>query len=91
MSTVAIIVIAIAVLALIAIVVAMSRRARAKREIGHAQVEAQHDDVDHHRERAEQRRNEAALSEEIARRASAEAELNERQASERAQELENRD
>jgi uncharacterized low-complexity protein len=88
MSTVVIIAIVVAALILAAIVVSIARRTKAKREIGHAQVEAQHDDVRHHRDQAEQKRSEAALSAERAKRAEAEAELNEKRAGEREQELE---
>jgi hypothetical protein len=66
-------------------------RRRRDREIGEAQVEAQHDDVAHHREQAQQARGEAELAQERAKRAAAEAELNERKASEREQTLESND
>ncbi len=90
MSTVAIIAIVVAVLILVVVAVSIARRTQARREIGDAQVEAQHDDVRHHRDQAEQKRGEAALSAERARRAEAEAELDERRAGEREQELEDR-
>jgi FtsZ-interacting cell division protein ZipA len=89
MSTVAIIAIVVGALILLAIVTSVVQRSRARQQIGEAQVEAQHDDVRHHRDQAEQRRSEAALSEERARRAEAEAELDEKRAAEREKELEN--
>jgi FtsZ-interacting cell division protein ZipA len=87
MSTALIVIIVVAVVVLGLLVWAASRRAHTK-EIGEAQVEAQHDDLSHHRDQAREARGEAELAEERARRAAAEAELNERKASEREQEIE---
>jgi hypothetical protein len=87
MSTLAIIAIVIGVLIVLAIVVSMARRAGQRRQLGEVQREAQHDDVQHHRERAEESRCEAAVAEEKAERAKVEADLHEERASRREQEL----
>jgi hypothetical protein len=90
MSIVAIIAIVLAALILVGVLAAIARRGKERREMGQTQVKAQHDDVRHHRDEAQERRREAALADERARRARAEAELNERRAGEREHELENR-
>jgi FtsZ-interacting cell division protein ZipA len=87
MDTLAVIAIIVGALVLIAILVVLARRGQERREVGHAQVEAQHDDVQHHRGRAEEKRSEAELAEERAKRARAEAELDERRAGEREREV----
>jgi len=65
----------------------VSRRAAERREVARVQTQAQHDDVDHHRNRADERRQEAEVAEERAKRAKAEAELDEQRAVSREQEL----
>lgn len=88
MSTVLIVIVAVAVVVVLGLLTfAASRRAQT-REIGEAQVEAQHDDVSRHRDQAREARGEAELAQERAKRAAAEAELNEHKASEREQEIE---
>jgi hypothetical protein len=87
MSTLAVIAIVVGVLILLAIVVSAGRRTKQRQELGHAQSEAVHDDVQHHRERAQESRTEAAIAEERAKRAQVEAELDEERASKREQEL----
>jgi uncharacterized membrane protein YcjF (UPF0283 family) len=87
MSTLAVIAIVIAALIVLAVVISLARSARERRRLGQAQVEAQHDDVRHHRERADERRTEAAVAEEKAKRAEAEAELDEERAGAREREL----
>jgi FtsZ-interacting cell division protein ZipA len=87
MSTLAIVAIVIGALIVIAIVVSAARRARDRRELGHMQTEAGHDDARHHRERAEDRRTQAAIAEERAKRAQVEAELDEQRAEQREREL----
>jgi flagellar biosynthesis/type III secretory pathway M-ring protein FliF/YscJ len=87
MSTLAVIAIVVVALIVIAVLVSMSRKAGRRRELGHVQAEAQHDDVRHHRERADESRTEAAIAEERAKRAKVEAELDEERASAREQEL----
>ncbi|HSK50580.1 MAG TPA: hypothetical protein VK889_08825 [Solirubrobacterales bacterium] len=80
-----------AALIVIALIVSAARRKSRQRELGHVQAEAQHDDVRHHRERAGERRTEAAISEEKAKRAQVEAELDEERARRREQELGDRE
>ena len=80
MSTVLIVIIVVVVLVVIALLVSTANRRKQTHQIAEAQVEAKHDDVDHHREQARDARAEAELSEERAKRAAAEADLNERQA-----------
>ena len=87
MSTLAVIAIVVAVLIVLAIVISLARRSRDRRQLGAAQTEAQHDDVRHHRERADESRTEAAIAEEKAKRAKVEAELDEERANRREQEL----
>ena len=87
MSTVAVIAIVVGALILLAILVVMSRRRAQRHELGRVQNEAQHEDVRHHRDRADQRRQEAEMAEERAKRARAEAELNEERAESREREL----
>jgi FtsZ-interacting cell division protein ZipA len=87
MSTVAVIAIVIGALIVLALLVAAARRSRDRREFAQVQGEAQHQDVRHHRERAEDSRTEAAIAEERAERARVEAELNEERADQREQEL----
>jgi FtsZ-interacting cell division protein ZipA len=87
MSTVAVIAIVVAALVVIAIVVSVSRKASRRHEISRVQSEAQHDDVRHHRDRADESRREAELAEERAKRAKAEAELDEQRAASREEEL----
>jgi hypothetical protein len=69
------------------VVVSAARRKSRHRELGHVQAEAQHDDVRHHRERAGERRTEAAIAEEKAKRAKVEADLDEERARRREEEL----
>jgi hypothetical protein len=71
----------------IAILVAAGRRAGQRRELGKVQDQAQHDDVRHHRERADESRTEAAIAEERAKRANVEAQLDEEKARSREEEL----
>jgi FtsZ-interacting cell division protein ZipA len=87
MSTLAIIAIVVGVLIVLAIVFAAANRGKQRRELGEAQVEATHDDARHHKERADEKRTEAAVAEERARRAEVEAELDEERAARREQEL----
>lgn len=87
MSTVAAIAIVVGALIVLAIVISAARRARSRRKFAEAQGEAQHQDVRHHRERAEDNRTEAAIAEERAERAKVEAELNEERADQREREL----
>ncbi len=87
MSTLAIVAIVIGALIVLAIVVSVARRARSRRELGHMQSAATRDDARHHRERAEERRTEAAIAEEQAKRAQVEAELDEERAEKREREL----
>jgi flagellar biosynthesis/type III secretory pathway M-ring protein FliF/YscJ len=87
MSTLAVVAIVIGALIVLAILVGMARRARTRRELAHAQVEAKHDDARHHRERAEDKRTEAAIAEERAKRVQVEAELDEERAGQREREL----
>jgi FtsZ-interacting cell division protein ZipA len=89
MSALGVIAIIIGALIVLAIVVSVARRTKQKREFGQVQAEAQHDDVRHHHERAEEHRTEAAVAEERARRANAEAELDEERAGRREHQLEN--
>ena len=56
MSTLLVIVIVVVALIVIALLVSAARRSGQRRELGHAQAEAQHDDVRHHRERADESR-----------------------------------
>lgn len=62
---------------------AVSRRKRT-RLIAEAQVQAKHDDLSHHRNKARDARAEAEIAER-AKRAASEADLNERKAAEREQ------
>lgn len=87
MSTLAVIAIVVGALIVLALLVSMVRRAGRRREFGHAQADAQRDDVRHHRERADERRTEAAIAEERAKRAQVEAELDEERAGAREREL----
>jgi hypothetical protein len=87
MSTLAVIAIVIAALVLFALVVSAARRARNRRQLAEVQGEAQHQDVRHHRAKAEDSRTEAAIAEERAERAKVEAELDEERASQREREL----
>lgn len=87
MSTLAVIGIIVAVLIVIAIVATAMRNARARRQFGEVQSEAQHDDAQHHRERADEHRTEAAIAEEKAKRAQVEAELDDERAGTREREL----
>ena len=87
MSTVAVIAIVVGALVVLAILVAVVRGSARKRELAQVQTEAQHDDARHHRDRAEERRQDAELAEEQARRARAEAELDESRAASREREL----
>ena len=81
MSTLAVIAIIVAALIVLAILVCGRPQApRSRRELGQVQTEAQHDDVRHHRERADERRTEAAIAEERAKRAQVEADLDEERA-----------
>jgi len=87
MSTLLIVVIVVVALIVIAMLVAASRKSARRRELGQAQAEARHDDVRHHRERADESRTEAAIAEERAKRSKVEAELNEERADAREREL----
>lgn len=87
MSTVAVIAIVVGVLIVLAIIVAMARRGSQRRELARVQDQAQHDDVRHHRGRADESRHEAELAEERAKRARAEASLDEQRAASREREL----
>ena len=60
--------------------VSAARKSSRRGSSAPAQIEAQHDDVRHHRERADERRTEAAIAEEQAKRAKVEAELDEERA-----------
>ena len=87
MSTLAIIAIVVGALIVLAIVLSAARRARDRRQLGQLQTEAVGDDASHHRERAAERRTEAAIAEERAKRAQVEAELDEERAGKREREL----
>jgi FtsZ-interacting cell division protein ZipA len=87
MSTLAVIAIVVVAVIVIALVISASRWSRQRRELGQAQSAAKHDDVQHHRERADESRTEAAVAEERAKRAKVEAELNEERAASREREL----
>ena len=87
MSTLAVIVIIVVALIVIALLISASRKSRQRRELGQVQASAQHDDVQHHRERADESRTEAAIAEERAKRSKVEAELDEERASAREREL----
>lgn len=87
MSIVAVIAIVIVALIVLALVVSAARRAGNRREFAEVQGEAQHQDVRHHRAKAEDSRTEAAIAEERAERAKVEAELNEERAGQREREL----
>jgi hypothetical protein len=91
MSTAVVVIIVVVAVVVIGALVAMSARHRSARQMAETQVEAQHDDVSHHRDQARDSRAEAELAKERSERAAAEAELNERRAAEREQELESRD
>lgn len=87
MSTIVVIAIVVVALIVIAVLVSRARQASRRRELGQVQSEAQHDDVRHHREKADESRTEAAIAEERAKRSKVEAELNEERASNREREL----
>ena len=87
MSTVAVIAIVVGALVVLAVLFAVIRGSSQRRQLGEVQTQAQHDDVQHHRGRAEERRHEAELAEERAKRARAEAELDDRRAEGREREL----
>lgn len=87
MSTLAIVAIVVGVLVLLAIMVWAARRSSQRRELAQVQTEAVQDDAQHHRDRAESRRTEAAIAEERAKRAQVEAELDEERAGQREREL----
>ena len=87
MSTLAVVAIVIGALIVLAILVSVIGRARARQRFAQTQTDAQHDDARHHRQRAEDRRTEAAIAEERAERAKVEAELDEERASQREREL----
>jgi FtsZ-interacting cell division protein ZipA len=87
MSTIAVIAIIVGALILIALLVSMSRKAAQRRQLGKVQQEAHREDVQHHRDQAEERRTEAAVAEERARRVAAEAEAHEERAARREREL----
>ncbi len=90
MSTLAVIAIVVAALIVLAVVISAARKKSRERELGQVQTEAQHDDVQHHRERADERRTEAAIAEEKAKRAKVEADLDEERARSRETELSDR-
>ena len=87
MDTLLIVAIVVAVLVVIAIAVSAARKKSRERGFAQVQHEAQHDDVDHHRERAGEAPTEAAVAEERAQRAKVEAELDEERAARREQSL----
>jgi FtsZ-interacting cell division protein ZipA len=87
MSTVLVIVIVVVALIVIAMLVSAARKSSQDRQLGRVQTEAQHDDVRHHRERADESRTEAVIAEERAKRAKVEAELDDERASAREREL----
>lgn len=87
MSTLLVVVIVIVALLAIAMLVSASRKAGRRKQLGQVQSQAQHDDVRHHRERADESRTEAAIAEEKAKRARVEAELDEERAGAREREL----
>jgi hypothetical protein len=74
----------------IALLVIAARRSAQRKRLGRVQTEAQHDDVRHHRERADESRTEAAIAEERAKRAKVEADLDEERARSRESELSDR-
>lgn len=88
MSTLGIVAIIVGALIVLAILLWAVSRARRRREVAQIQTEATHEDAQHHRERAEERRTEAATAQERARRAEVEAELDEERAGRRQQEAE---
>jgi FtsZ-interacting cell division protein ZipA len=90
MSALGIIAIIIGALIVLAIVLWAASRMRQRREVAQVQTEATHEDAQHHRERAEERRTEAATAQERARRAEVEAQLDEEHAGQREQEAEER-
>jgi FtsZ-interacting cell division protein ZipA len=87
MSTLAVIAIVVVALIVIALLISAARRSKRNRELGHAQTEAVHDDARHHREQADEKRTQAAIAEEKAKRARVEAELDEERAGVREREL----
>ncbi|HEX5929694.1 MAG TPA: hypothetical protein VFY48_09895 [Solirubrobacterales bacterium] len=87
MSTLAVIAIVVAALIVLAVVVSAARKKGREREFAEVQTEAKHDDVQHYRERAGERRTEAAIAEEKAKRVRAEADLDEERARNREAEL----
>jgi FtsZ-interacting cell division protein ZipA len=86
MSTIAVIAIVVGALIVLAVLV----RASQQRKLGRVQAEAKQDDVQHHRERADESRTEAAIAEERAKRARVEAQLDEERARGREEELSDR-
>jgi FtsZ-interacting cell division protein ZipA len=90
MSTGVVIAIVVAALILIALLVIAGRRSAQRKRLGRVQTQAKHDDVSHHRERADQSRTEAAIADEKAKRAKVEAELDEERARSRESELSDR-
>lgn len=87
MSTIAVIAIIIGALILLALLYTAVRNKSRQRAFGKEQLRAQRDDVDHHRERAGERRVEAAVASERAKRAETEAELDEERAARRQAEI----
>jgi FtsZ-interacting cell division protein ZipA len=87
MSTLAVIAIIIGALIVLALLVSLSGKASRRRKLGQTQERAQRDDVDHHRAEADERRTEAAVAEERARRVAAEADAHEERAARREAEL----
>lgn len=87
MSTIAVIAIIVGALIVLALLVSLSGKASRRRKLGKAQESAQRDDVSHHRAEAEDRRTEAAVAEERARRVAAEADAHEERAARREAEL----
>ena len=87
MSTIAVIAIIVGGLILLGLLFAAARNRARRKELGREQSRAQRDDVEHHRERAGERRVEAAVASERAKRAETEAELDEERAARRQEEL----
>ena len=91
MSTAVVVIIIVVAVVAVGALVALSARRSGTKQMAETQVEAQHEDVSHHRDQARDARTEAEIAKERSERAAAEAELNEHKAAEREQELESRD
>jgi FtsZ-interacting cell division protein ZipA len=88
MSAIAVIAIIVGAAILLFLLVSVARRAKDRREQGQLQREAKRDDVEHHRDEAQQSRVEAAVADERAKRQATEAELHEERAASREREVE---